>query len=142
MTAKTVNSGETRSPWVGWVMANEISKTMVRECSAVCAANSCVGTQPPKVVKEPLALLILALKLPETVINFAHLDHLRPFGDFRFRVTPIFSATGLSRLWNQHFIDSMSIATPARDFSGGKLSMCCWAVFLATASKLIPSQCF
>jgi hypothetical protein len=40
------------------------------------------------------------------------------------------------------YLGSMSMMTPERDFPGAKRSMCCWAAFLATVSKLIPNHCF
>jgi len=59
----------TRSSWVGGVVPNEISETMFRRLSAMGARNTRDGTWPSEVVKEPLALLVLALKPPEAVIN-------------------------------------------------------------------------
>jgi hypothetical protein len=62
------------NPMLARVVSDEINKTMLRRLSTMCARNASMATQPPEVVKKPLALFVAALQLPERLLNVIHLS--------------------------------------------------------------------
>ena len=57
------------------VVPDEISNTVLRRLSAVCAVDSSVGAWPPEVVKECLTFHILAAKPLQLVFKVGHDAH-------------------------------------------------------------------
>ena len=57
-------------------MPPEIRNNMLGRFSTMGAANDRDGIYSPEIIEELVAFLILALKHPEVVINFAHLELL------------------------------------------------------------------
>ena len=53
----------------------------------MCAGNARDGAYPPKIIKELIAFLILALKHPEAIVDFnvVHLESLKPSYELLFR---------------------------------------------------------
>jgi hypothetical protein len=66
--------------YCGTFVLLEIADTISGCLPAIRAIDVCTGTQPPKIIKELPAFLILAAKHPKTVLEFGHLHffHFAP----------------------------------------------------------------